>query len=54
MWGGPVAPVKSPIHVVTEQGEQQVELGSTPLLDAETALQALDAAVGAYDNGRGV
>ena len=52
-WGGPVAPVKSPIHVVTEQGEQQVELGSTPLLDADTALQALDAAVAAYNTGRG-
>ena len=29
-------------------------LGSTPLLDAETALEALDAAVAAYDHGRGL
>ena len=53
-WEGPLASVRSPVHLKTEQGEQQVILGSTPLLDAETALVALDAAVRAYANGQGV
>ena len=34
-------------------GDEQVILGSTPLLDADTALTALDAAVRAYDRGQG-
>src|SRR5690606_24642083 len=43
----------SPIHLATETGDEQVILGSTPQLDAETALEALDAAVRSYDNGQG-
>lgn len=53
-WEGPLAPVVSPLCLATEQGDQHAELGSTPRLDAEAALQALDAAVRAYDKGRGV
>ena len=53
-WEGPLATVRSPIFLATEQGDQQVVLGSTPLLDAEAALEALDAAVAAYDHGRGL
>jgi glyceraldehyde-3-phosphate dehydrogenase (NADP+) len=53
-WQGPLAQVRSPIFLAGEQGEQQVVLGSTPLLDAEAALAALDAAVTAYDHGQGL
>jgi len=52
-WDGPLATVRSPIFLNTPEGDQQVILGSTPLLDADTALTALDAAVRAYDKGRG-
>lgn len=52
-WAGPLAPVRSPVYLKGPQGEEQVVLGSTPLLDAEAALQALDAAVRAYDKGQG-
>nr|WP_319528240.1 NADP-dependent glyceraldehyde-3-phosphate dehydrogenase [Pseudomonas laurentiana] len=52
-WHGPLATVRSPVWLKSCDGEQQVILGSAPLLDAETALTALDAAVRAYDKGRG-
>ncbi|WP_263263749.1 NADP-dependent glyceraldehyde-3-phosphate dehydrogenase [Pseudomonas sp. RIT-PI-S] len=52
-WGGPLAKVLSPICFATAQGDQPVELGSTPRLSADAAMQALDAAVRAYDKGRG-
>ncbi|ACO78895.1 glyceraldehyde-3-phosphate dehydrogenase [Azotobacter vinelandii CA] len=53
-WDGPLATVRSPIHLKTAKGDEQVVLGSTPLLDAQAALGALDAAVRAYDNGQGL
>ncbi|MFB8831173.1 NADP-dependent glyceraldehyde-3-phosphate dehydrogenase [Azotobacter sp. CWF10] len=53
-WEGPLAAVRSPIHLKTDKGDEQVVLGSTPLLDADAALTALDAAVKAYDNGQGL
>ncbi|WP_248797808.1 NADP-dependent glyceraldehyde-3-phosphate dehydrogenase [Pseudomonas sp. MWU13-2105] len=52
-WDGPLAQVRSPVYLATASGDEQVILGSTPLLDAETALSALDAAVRAYDRGQG-
>ncbi|NWB95596.1 NADP-dependent glyceraldehyde-3-phosphate dehydrogenase [Pseudomonas gingeri] len=52
-WDGPLAQVRSPVYLATAGGDEQVILGSTPLLDAETALTALDAAVRAYDRGQG-
>ncbi|MPQ70422.1 MULTISPECIES: NADP-dependent glyceraldehyde-3-phosphate dehydrogenase [unclassified Pseudomonas] len=52
-WDGPLAQVRSPVYLATAHGDEQVILGSTPLLDAETALTALDAAVHAYDRGQG-
>jgi glyceraldehyde-3-phosphate dehydrogenase (NADP+) len=52
-WDGPLATVRSPVFLAGEQGDQQVILGSTPRLDAEAALGALDAAVHAYANGQG-
>ncbi|WP_369959482.1 NADP-dependent glyceraldehyde-3-phosphate dehydrogenase [Pseudomonas benzenivorans] len=53
IWEGPLAPVRSPVFLKVEEGDEQVILGSTPELDAEAALQALDAAVRAYANGQG-
>ncbi|NWC81989.1 MULTISPECIES: NADP-dependent glyceraldehyde-3-phosphate dehydrogenase [Pseudomonas] len=52
-WDGPLATVRSPVWLKEGDGERQVILGSAPLLDADTALTALDAAVQAYDKGRG-
>ncbi|WP_312934960.1 NADP-dependent glyceraldehyde-3-phosphate dehydrogenase [Pseudomonas sp.] len=52
-WNGPLATVNSPIWLKQADGDSQVVLGCAPLLDAETALTALDAAVQAYDKGRG-
>ncbi|MDZ3991726.1 NADP-dependent glyceraldehyde-3-phosphate dehydrogenase [Pseudomonas sp. Teo4] len=52
-WDGPLATVRSPVWLKEADGERQVILGSAPLLDADTALTALDAAVQAYDKGRG-
>ncbi|KIY41262.1 aldehyde dehydrogenase [Pseudomonas sp. 10-1B] len=52
-WAGPVATVRSPVQLASADGDRPVILGSAPLLDAEAALGALDAAVRAYDNGQG-
>ncbi|MCO1622021.1 NADP-dependent glyceraldehyde-3-phosphate dehydrogenase [Pseudomonas putida] len=52
-WDGPLATVRSPVWLKQGNEEHQVVLGSAPLLDADTALTALDAAVQAYDKGRG-
>ncbi|MCX2684690.1 NADP-dependent glyceraldehyde-3-phosphate dehydrogenase [Pseudomonas sp. DCB_AW] len=52
-WTGPMAEVRSPIYLREGDSHHQVMLGSTPLLDADAALEALDAALKAYDNGRG-
>jgi glyceraldehyde-3-phosphate dehydrogenase (NADP+) len=53
-WDGPLAAVRSPIFLASDKGDEQVVLGSTPLLDAEAALAALDSAVAAYDHGQGL
>lgn len=53
-WDGPLAAVRSPIFLAGDKGDEQVVLGSTPLLDADAALAALDAAVAAYDHGQGL
>ncbi len=52
-WAGELSPVKSPIFVKRDGIEEQVVIGSTPLLDADAAMRALDAAVKAYDLGHG-
>lgn len=52
-WAGDQAPVLSPVFVRTPNGLQQKVIGSTPLLTSHEALQALDAAVQAYDLGHG-
>lgn len=53
IWNGPLAQVRSPVQLAGADGDTAVIIGSTPLLDAETALLALDAAVRAYDRGQG-
>lgn len=53
VWPGALAPVRSPVYLKDGEGHQSVILGSTPLMDAETAMTALDAAVKAYDRGQG-
>jgi glyceraldehyde-3-phosphate dehydrogenase (NADP+) len=55
-WQGELAPVLSPVclrHPQTGELTPAV-LGATPLLDGAAAMQALDAALTAYDLGRGV
>ncbi|WP_268800896.1 NADP-dependent glyceraldehyde-3-phosphate dehydrogenase [Pseudomonas huanghezhanensis] len=52
-WQGPLAPVVSPVSLKTAAGLEPVVLGSTPLMDADTAMTALDAAVKAWDRGQG-
>lgn len=53
-WTGPVETVRSAICVRKSDGAlQQVELGSHPVGGIPEAKIALDAAVAAYDNGRG-
>lgn len=53
-WSGPVETVRSAICVRKPDGSlEQVELGSYPMGGVPEAKVALDAAVAAYDNGRG-
>ncbi|MFL5349291.1 MAG: NADP-dependent glyceraldehyde-3-phosphate dehydrogenase [Hyalangium sp.] len=52
-WQGELNPVRSPVCVKTDKGLEQKVIGSTPLLTRQESLAALDAAVRAYDLGRG-
>ncbi|HEX9078040.1 MAG TPA: NADP-dependent glyceraldehyde-3-phosphate dehydrogenase [Desulfuromonadaceae bacterium] len=52
-WEGPAQEVFSPVCVRTATGQERVRIGSFPLMTEKEALAALDAAAGAYDNGRG-
>jgi len=53
-WQGDMSPVASPVFVrVGDELKQQI-IGSTPLLTSREALEALDSAVRAYDQGHGV
>jgi glyceraldehyde-3-phosphate dehydrogenase (NADP+) len=53
-WQGDLSPVLSPVCV--REGDKLVQktIGATPLLTSKEALEALDAAVRAYDQGHGV
>ncbi len=53
VWNGLIQEVYSP--VLLRQGDQlrSQRIGSCPVLDGETGMQALDAACRAFDNGRG-
>ncbi len=52
-WDGPVNEVFSPICVQTPKGLQRKRIGSFPVCTEKESQEALDAAVAAYDNGRG-
>lgn len=52
-WNGDTHTVLSPVYVQTESGLEAKVVGSYPLATEVEALEALDAAVKAYDNGRG-
>jgi len=52
-WNGEMQTVLSPICVKTEAGVEQQVIGSYPMLTEAESLAALDAAVNAYDSGRG-
>ena len=54
IWEGPVEDVFSPVCVNGADGLRPLRLGSHPRLDGAEAVKALDAAVAAYDRGRGV
>jgi glyceraldehyde-3-phosphate dehydrogenase (NADP+) len=53
LWEGPVQEVVSPICTETATGPVQPVIGSFPLFGAKEALEALDAAVRAWDAGHG-
>ncbi|HNT97766.1 MAG TPA: NADP-dependent glyceraldehyde-3-phosphate dehydrogenase [Elusimicrobiales bacterium] len=52
-WTGPFHEVLSPVSLHGRKGLERVKLGRYPLLGEKEALAALDAAVKAYDEGRG-
>ncbi len=52
-WKGDMSPVASPVFVHQNGELKQQIIGSTPLLTSKEALEALDAAVRAYDQGHG-
>jgi acyl-CoA reductase-like NAD-dependent aldehyde dehydrogenase len=52
-WSGPSQEVVSPICVQTPNGLQRKRIGSYPVCTEKEAMEALDAAEAAYDNGRG-
>ncbi|MBL7861455.1 MAG: NADP-dependent glyceraldehyde-3-phosphate dehydrogenase [Cyclobacteriaceae bacterium] len=53
-WQGDMSPVASPVFLREGGALKQQIIGSTPLLTSREALEALDAAVNAYDQGHGV
>jgi len=53
-WGGEVEAVISPIHIQTDQGLVPTTVGYFPLLSEQESLAALNAAVNAYNRGRGL
>lgn len=53
-WDGPTHLVTSPIHIRKDNGEtEQLMIGSYPLATSKEAANALEAAVNAFDRGRG-
>lgn len=52
-WQGEVNDVFSPICIQTKNGLQRKRIGSYPVGTEKESMEALDAAVNAYDNGRG-
>src|SRR5210317_2077759 len=54
VWNGPRQEVLSPVWVASDTDPKPFFIGEYPLLTEVEALQALDAAVTAYDHGRGL
>ncbi len=54
IWKGNLSPVLSPVYIRNGDKLEQKIIGYTPLLNSDEALLALDAAVKAYDLGKGV
>lgn len=52
-WEGNLNPVLSPVYTKQNGALHQTLIGHTPLLTSKEALEALQAAVGAYDLGHG-
>lgn len=52
-WNGEVHTVLSPVCIKTADGLQRKVIGTYPLCTEKESFEALDAAVKAYDNGRG-
>ncbi len=52
-WSGPLQDVMSPVCVSTDGGLVQQRIGGYPLLTEKEAVDTLDAASRAWDNGRG-
>ena len=52
-WNGTLGQVMSPVFIKDGKEHEQKVIGSTPMLTAHEALHALDAAVSAYDLGKG-
>lgn len=52
-WQGEKQDVYSPVYIQTESGLEQKLIGHYPLLTEKEAMEALDSAVTAYNNGRG-
>ena len=53
IWDGPMNEVVSPVTINNGNGNERNIIGSTPLLTEKESLEALDAAVLAYNNGTG-
>jgi glyceraldehyde-3-phosphate dehydrogenase (NADP+) len=54
IWEGNLNPVLSPVFIKEGDSFTQKTIGSTPLLTSKESLEALDAAVKAYDLGHGL
>lgn len=52
-WNGPVQEVYSPIYTTSSGELKRVLIGSYPIMSGKEAMESLDAAVKAYDNGLG-
>ena len=52
-WSGKTQDVWSPVYVRTANGLEQKRIGSYPITDPDDAMEVLDAAVKAFNNGRG-
>jgi glyceraldehyde-3-phosphate dehydrogenase (NADP+) len=54
IWNGAMNEVVSPVSINNGNGIEKNIIGSTPLLTEKESLEALDAAVSAYNNGTGI